>query len=217
MTIVFGITGSMAAGKSTCARSLKAEFEARARSVNLVDVDAIRGRLLSARGDRELHDRICEICRADLLLKGGGIDRLRLSELYYYDDALRIRYDAFWDVYLAGVVASELAAPADIKILDWALIAEKSALALTEFNIILVDCRREVQLDRMKDGDLPHEQVVRRIARQMSASEKEASILEQQRVAGRGWFLKISGETIDLKAQAKELVDSILRFPTVAQ
>jgi dephospho-CoA kinase len=138
----------------------------------------------------------------DLLGKGilagaGHVDRRELSNRYYYDPEAKRAVDQIVDPLLAKELEERVRrvqAGSAFVLLDWALLVERGALAIVDWNVLIVSCSPATQLERLAGGDLPMDQLMRRINLQWSNEEKRARAQEAQAAEGRGLLLEVSSE-----------------------
>lgn len=185
------ITGSMGCGKSATARAIGAAAATAGLRCNYVEADEARRALLEEGDLFGVQAEIAKRFGREVVRSGGGIDRAALASLTYSDDARRADLDALLDPILLAELRRLLSIDADLALLDWALVVEKGCLDLTDYNCLLVHCREETQLARLQGGDLPFEQVKRRIALQNTNFEKKAAILSSQARFLKGLYLEL--------------------------
>ena len=138
--------------------------------------------------------------------KEGGIDRQALAALVYSDRRRLAGLKKVLSPVLNGEISRRIKKTRGLVILESALAAEEKLLPLTNFNVLLVDCSRATRLKRLKNGDLPLRQVLKRISLQFPNHKKARAIQVQQRLAGRGDFFRIRTD----KAGFKENLSRIL-------
>ncbi len=194
---VIGLTGGIASGKSTAARTL-AELGAR-----VVDADEV-AREIVAPGQPAL----AEIVRAfgrDMLLPDGTLDRKRLGALVFADDDKRRQLNAITHPRIALETAARLGKLRD----DGVPVAVYEAALLVENGIhkgldglIVVACDEATQLRRLVDRDGFSEAEARaRIAAQASVAEK---------IAAATWVVDTSGPLAETKKQLARVWEEIL-------
>ncbi|HKA88269.1 MAG TPA: dephospho-CoA kinase [Haliangiales bacterium] len=171
MARIIGLTGGIASGKSTVARML-AELGA-----PVVDADALARRVVEP-GQPAFDDIVAEYGR-DVLLPDGAIDRKKLADIVFGDDARRRRLNAITHPRIAAAsraeVAAHAAAGANVVIYEAALLVE-NGIHRTLDGLIVVACSPEEQLRRLMARDGLDEAAARaRIAAQLPLAEKLAA------------------------------------------
>ena len=187
------VTGSIAAGKSTVCRHLQWTARQRGIPFKIVDVDKIRASLLENRckpSNARLQEKLRKCFGDKICARDGTISRRRLSDIVFHDRGALKLLNEILDPPLVSAVVRSLDADPGITVLDWALIAEKKLLWLTEYNALLVTCSFAAQSERLFGHDLPKKTCRRRIALQFPPQKKEAVIRAVQEEAGRGDFYR---------------------------
>lgn len=168
MTIVVGLVGGIASGKSTVAKLL-AE-----RGAEVIDADALAHRELER---EEVRDRVAaEFGREVLDAAGRAIDRKALGKRVFGDREALGRLEA---IVHPGVLraldqAIEGGGTGRVVVLDVPLIAETGALARCD-EVLFVDASREVREARAREvRGWPAGELERREAHQQPLGEKRA-------------------------------------------
>ena len=164
-----GLTGGIAIGKSFVARTL-AEL-----GCHVFDADKI-ARDVVAPGTPGYQLIVTEF-GTDVVASDGSIDRARLGQLIFSNEAKRQRLNAILhpiiiaeqDRLLASVEASD---PEGIAIIDATLMIETGSYKRFD-KLIVVHCEREAQIERlMRRNNLSREEAEARLAAQMPNEEK---------------------------------------------
>ena len=167
--LILGLTGSIAAGKSTVARMLLGKGAA------LVDADQV-SRDLTGPGSPVL-SRLVERFGSEILDSDGRLDRAVLALRVFNSpgdlEALtEITHPAIWKESLFRL--AELGAMHPVVVLMAPLLLEHGAEAIVD-QVWVVDLPLEEQLRRLTDRDgLPRDEAMRRIGSQMPAAAKAA-------------------------------------------
>lgn len=167
--LILGLTGSIAAGKSTVARMLLGKGAA------LVDADQV-SRDLTGPGSPVL-SRLVERFGSEILDSDGRLDRAVLALRVFNSagdlEALNeITHPAIWKESLFRL--AELGATHPVVVLMAPLLLEHGAEAIVD-QVWVVDLPLEEQLRRLTDRDgLPRDEALRRIGSQMPAAAKAA-------------------------------------------
>ncbi|MDT7542902.1 MAG: dephospho-CoA kinase [Acidobacteriota bacterium] len=164
-----GLTGSIAVGKSLVSTTL-AELGCR-----VLDADAT-ARAVVAPETRGLR-LVAEAFGSEVLRADGSLDRARLAGIVFADEEKRALLNAILHPLIIAAQDEwlrecERAEPRGIAIIDAALMIETESFRRFD-RLIVVHCRPDVQLERlMRRNDLTRVEAERRVAAQMSQSEK---------------------------------------------
>jgi len=167
--LILGLTGSIAAGKSTVARMLQGKGAA------LVDADQV-SRDLTGPGSPVL-SRLVERFGMQILDSEGCLDRAGLALRVFgsaedLQDLNAITHPAIWKESLFRL--ADLGAKSPVVVLMAPLLLEHGAEAIVD-QVWVVDLPLEEQLRRLTDRDgMPRDEALRRIDSQMPAAEKAA-------------------------------------------
>ncbi|MGG0736602.1 dephospho-CoA kinase [Niallia taxi] len=170
MTLIIGLTGGIASGKSTISNYL------RSLSLPIIDAD-VEARLAVEKGEAG-YSKIVEHFGTEILLEDGSLNRAKLGEIVFRDEKQR--------AVLNGIVHPEVRNRMNKKqneaiaeghmtvILDIPLLFENK-LDSTVDKTILVYVDTETQISRLIDRNkLSFEQAKLRIEAQMPLQEKKA-------------------------------------------
>ncbi|MED3962289.1 dephospho-CoA kinase [Niallia taxi] len=170
MTLIIGLTGGIASGKSTISNYL------RSLSLPIIDAD-VEARLAVEKGEPG-YSKIVEHFGTEILLEDGSLNRAKLGEIVFRDEKQR--------AVLNGIVHPEVRNRMNNKqneaiaeghmavILDIPLLFENK-LDSTVDKTILVYVDTETQISRLMDRNkLSLEQAKLRIEAQMPLQEKKA-------------------------------------------
>ncbi len=168
MGLRIGLTGGIASGKSTVARRL-AELGA-----VVIDADVLAREVVEpgTPGLAAIIDRF----GTDVLAADGRLDRARLGRLVFADPAARRDLEAIvHPAVRARAVEREQAAPPDAVVVQVIPLLVETQQQRNFDQIWVVDCRPEIQIDRMmaRDG-LTHAEAQARIAAQAGRDERLA-------------------------------------------
>jgi dephospho-CoA kinase len=161
MTIVIGLTGNIATGKSTVARLL-AELGA-----HVIDADQVAHRAIAPNGPA--YQAVLKAFGGDLAREDGTIDRQRLAELVFADPAALAKLEAIVHPAVFELIREEIhrvAATANPNEPQPVVVIE--AIKLVEAGLSITLC------DQVWVVIASPEQQVQRLARQRGMSETEA-------------------------------------------
>lgn len=170
------VTGGMGSGKSTLCKKLISGFKEDKISSTYLDVDVIRRNLIN---QSPIKETLIDKFGLSILTESNLIDKIVLSNLVFSSEETRIFFDQLIDPYIFEILSNNQS-KYEIKIIEWALIAEKQVWSLTKHNVIVIDCPRELQEQRLKDGDLSPKDINLRLDLQMSSLERINKIQSMQ-------------------------------------
>ncbi|MHA6166379.1 dephospho-CoA kinase [Bacillus mojavensis] len=168
MTLVIGLTGGIASGKSTVANML---IE---KGITVIDADIIAKQAVE-RG-MPAYRQIIDEFGEDILLENGDIDRRKLGALVFTNEQKRLALNSI----VHPAVREEMLKRRDESIanqetfvvLDIPLLFESKLESLVD-KIIVVSVTKELQLGRLiKRNQLTEEEALSRIRSQMPLEEK---------------------------------------------
>lgn len=162
-----GLTGGIGAGKSAVAARLAEQ------GAVLIDSDVLAREVVDV-GTEGL-SRIVTTFGASILAPDGGLDRARLAQRVFKDEAARARLEAIIHP-LVRARSQELAAaagPEAIVVNDVPLLAEVG-LAPSFDLVIVVTAPHDLRLERLEARGLPRDQALGRIAAQAPDELREA-------------------------------------------
>ncbi|MBR0602879.1 dephospho-CoA kinase [Bacillus safensis] len=168
MTLVIGLTGGIASGKSTVSQMIKEQ------GIRVVDADVIAKEAV-AKGTTALQ-QIVQTFGEDVLLPNGELNRQQLGAIIFSDEGKRKQLNAI----VHPEVRKEMLKQRDegvsqqetFVVLDIPLLFESQLESLVD-RIIVVYTTPELQLSRlMNRNDLSEEEALNRIHSQQSLEEK---------------------------------------------
>ena len=194
---VIGITGNIASGKSTVARM----FEA--LGARIIDADEI-ARIVVEPGEPAWKEIVGEFGK-DILEPGGAIDRKRLGDIVFGDEARRKRLNEITHPRIMerirGLVREYEKEKAPVVMIEAALIVEKGGLKDLIDALIVVTADEETQIRRLMEGKgYSREEAVSRLRAQMPAREK---------MIHGDYIIDNSGSLEDTRARAKAVSEAI--------
>jgi dephospho-CoA kinase len=199
---VFGLTGSIASGKSTFGRFLAA------LGAQVADADRLGHRLLWK--GRPAHRRVVAEFGPGVLGPRGGIDRRKLAGIVFRDAAARRRLEAILHPAIMARVhawADGLALTrARVAVLEAALLCESGMDDLLD-GCVVVLARPSIRVARLV-GARRHdeEEALRRVAAQWSDGRKAARA---------SWVVRNEGTLAELEREARRVWSEMLGHPAV--
>ncbi|HJV31891.1 MAG TPA: dephospho-CoA kinase, partial [Bacillales bacterium] len=170
MSLIIGLTGGIASGKSTVSNMLKE------MKITVIDAD-IEARLAVKKGE-PAYFRILQEFGSNLILPDGEIDRQKLGSIIFHDEQKRqlLNEIVHPEVRKRMLKKKEEATQngEKIVILDIPLLFESKLTYMVE-KIILVYVDENIQLQRlMNRNELTYDEATARIKSQMPITEKLA-------------------------------------------
>lgn len=170
MSLVIGLTGGIASGKSTVSNMIKE------MAITVIDAD-VEARLAVEKGEPAYQKIIAEF-GDDILLPSGDIDRQKLGSLIFHNAEKRLLLNGIVHPEVRKRMNNQVEAARmreeQIIVLDIPLLFESKLTHMVE-KTILVYVDRDIQLKRlMERNDLSLEDAEARIKSQMPLSDKVA-------------------------------------------
>ncbi|MFP3388575.1 dephospho-CoA kinase [Brevibacillus sp. SIMBA_040] len=169
MNMILGLTGGIATGKSTVTAML------RERGIPVIDADQIAREVVEP--GKPAYEAIVRHFGRDILLEDGQIDRKKLGEVVFSDEAERQKLNAIVHPEVRRVMRQEAevaeANGAQIVFMDIPLLYESKLQYLVE-KIVVVYAPSDMQLARMMERDeLDEEQAKKRLRAQFPIDQKK--------------------------------------------
>ncbi|WP_226604785.1 dephospho-CoA kinase [Bacillus cereus] len=168
MTVVIGLTGGIASGKSTVSEMF------RELSIPVIDADII-AREVVERG-KPAYNKIVEVFGAEVIQQDGELDRPKLGSIVFYNEEKRLQLNKI----VHPAVREEMNRQKEMYIkegmqaivLDIPLLFESKLTSLVD-RILVVAVTPDTQLERlMKRNGFSEEEATARIQSQMPLAEK---------------------------------------------
>jgi dephospho-CoA kinase len=198
MGVVIGVTGGIAAGKSTVARMFAG------LGADSVDADAIARETLSAGSEAEAEVNAAfgpAIIDAD-----GNIDRGKLADIVFSDDSAREKLNSITHPRIIRALEDRIkafrasAGPREVLIAEIPLLVEANLVGMVDKVIVVVAEQRAQQSRLQMRSALSEEQVERRIRSQMPACQKAEHA---------DWLIDTNGALQDTACQVKRIWDQL--------
>jgi len=160
-----GLTGGIASGKSTVANFFSD------LGVSIVDTDVIAREVVEP-GQPAL-DEIRENFGNEVIAENGSLDRSRLREIVFADDAMRTALEAILHPGIRDAAFEQADKAGGPYVIIVVPLLFESPMKQAMDRILVVDCDVEMQLRRLKSRDNETEEQARRmIAAQASRTER---------------------------------------------
>lgn len=194
---IYGLTGSIASGKSTVSNFFKE------LNIPIVDADIIAKEVVEI--GQPAYVKIVDVFGSQILLENGDINRSLLGSIIFNDKEKRLQLNSIVHPEVRREMVKQadtyLAMGEPLVILDIPLLYEGNSIELVE-KVIVVSVSEETQIERlMKRNDLTKEDALLRIASQIPVKEKEARA---------DYVIDNNGDFEDTKRQVVELLNKII-------
>ncbi|WHY84960.1 dephospho-CoA kinase [Neobacillus novalis] len=196
MSLVIGLTGGIASGKSTVSKMFK-EMD-----IPVVDAD-VEARLAVEKGE-PAYNKIIAVFGAEILMENGEIDRPKLGSIIFHQAEKRSLLNEIVHPEVRRRMMEQIAAAKqnreDVIVLDIPLLFESKLTYMVD-KTILVYVDNETQLQRLIDRN------------QLSGVDAEARVRSQLPLADK---VKLADEVIDnngtVEETKKQLLDLLHRW-----
>ncbi|MCY7801046.1 dephospho-CoA kinase [Bacillus haynesii] len=195
MTLVIGLTGGIASGKSTVAQMFQQ------CGITVVDADVIAKEAVEQ--GMPAYQKIAETFGQGVLLETGDIDRRKLGEIVFANEEKRLQLNAIVHPEVRKMMIKQrdeaIRAGERFVVLDIPLLYESGLEHLTD-KVIVVWVPKELQLERlMKRNRFNEDEALNRIHAQHSLDEKKKRA---------DAVIDNSGSLKDTEAQLHQLLDT---------
>ncbi|MBU8684661.1 dephospho-CoA kinase [Bacillus haynesii] len=195
MTLVIGLTGGIASGKSTVAQMFQQ------CGITVVDADVIAKEAVEQ--GMPAYQKIVETFGQGVLLETGDIDRRKLGEIVFANEEKRLQLNAIVHPEVRKMMIKQrdeaIRAGERFVVLDIPLLYESGLEHLTD-KVIVVWVPKELQLERlMKRNRFNEDEALNRIHAQHSLDEKKKRA---------DAVIDNSGSLKDTEAQLHQLLDT---------
>lgn len=162
--LIVGVTGSLAAGKSTVAGMLCA------KGAHCLDADRISHDIL--RNDEGVKSKVIGLFGEDVLT-GQGVDRRKLADKVFFDNGnLKKLCEVLHPLIISSIQQQAAQVEGDMIIVDAPLLIETGLKDFVDV-IIVVTCGEETSINRAIDRGISREEAENILKNQMPVSEKE--------------------------------------------
>ncbi|PEV06409.1 dephospho-CoA kinase [Bacillus thuringiensis] len=168
MTVVIGLTGGIASGKSTVSEMF------RELSIPVIDADVIAREVVEQ--GKPAYNKIVEVFGAEVLQQDGELDRPRLGSIVFYNEEKRLQLNKIVHPAVREEMNRQkemyIKEGAQAVVLDIPLLFESKLTSLVD-RILVVAVKPHTQLERlMKRNNFSEEEATARIQSQMPLEEK---------------------------------------------
>jgi len=179
----FGIIGNIAAGKTHTAKQLGAIAKEEGVSFVHLEVDQIRREILVnslQQNHLELRKKLTEELELPIKNSPYWIPGELLGEAIFSEPKKMAAYKKLINPEILKELR-HLAKGHDIVAIEWAMLMEDGWVSFVQNNLLLVHCSEEKQTERLKETDLPLEQLKKRISFQPSLQERRKTVEGNQK------------------------------------
>lgn len=208
--LVIGLTGDIAAGKSTLAEELVVAGQLRGIPVHNIDMDKMGHQILAGEGIGEpMHKELVRNLTArfsDVIVDGVVIDRQKLAEKVFGDNEALGYLNSSMKKPMAVLLRRVVKDKKGLLLLNGALLADAGMLGLCNFRCVLCEVEPAEQNRRLAQRGLSPSQIQERLSAQFSGAKK-ASLIEREisrNKFGKIWRYQVNGST------PSDLLDAIL-------
>ncbi|WP_439021443.1 dephospho-CoA kinase [Bacillus thuringiensis] len=193
MTVVIGLTGGIASGKSTVSEMF------RELSIPVIDADVIAREVVEQ--GKPAYNKIVEVFGAEVLQQDGELDRPKLGSIVFYSEEKRLQLNKI----VHPAVREEMNTQKEMYIkkgvqavvLDIPLLFESKLTSLVD-RVLVVAVTPNTQLERlMKRNNFSEEEAKARIQSQMPLEEKVKNADE---------VINNDGTIMETKTQLQEIL-----------
>ncbi|MDF2902924.1 MAG: coaE [Bacillus sp. (in: firmicutes)] len=168
MSLIIGLTGGIASGKSTVTRMLQEQ------NIPVIDAD-VEAHLVVEKGEKAYYD-IVSYFGKDILMEDGSIDRIKLGSIIFPDKEKRTVLNNIVHPAVRGRMIQKkdqyLALGHNIVVLDIPLLFESKLTYMVD-KVVVVYVDEQTQLDRlMARNGFTKEEAMSRISSQLPLNEK---------------------------------------------
>lgn len=196
-TLKVGLTGGLASGKSTVGRWLE---EA---GLRVVDADEIVASLYEPEGIGSA--RVRELFGDSVLKADGAVDRVKLAERVFSDEASRRRLEAEIHPLVGEAFARIAESTRGIVILEATLLVESGLAPLFDI-VVTVEADQETRRQRAIRRGLSEQEAAARLAAQGTG---------ESRRDGAHRTIRNDGSMPDLRAQVDALIDDLRELASI--
>ncbi len=176
MAKAVGITGQMATGKSRLAVTFADYLADRGVAARILSIDSIRRYMMTA---SPLHMGLRKRIAAhfSVPLSASGFDLQQLAAAVFRDEQGPVDFWRIAGGEILSAVKNEIKGDG-VYLIEWARLAEDGFLPLVD-KVVVTHCAPEVQKRRLAGGDLPLDQVQKRLGLQATAAATAAMLAAQ--------------------------------------
>lgn len=169
MTVVLGITGGIATGKSTVSEIFQSH------NIPVIDADQIAREIMMP--NSLALNQIKKVFGSEVFCSNGELDRQKLGQIIFYSQEKRQQLNHITGPLIRKIILSRreeyLKEKVPVLVLDIPLLYESNYLAYVDLTLV-VYVPKEVQLERLMERDgITKEEAMRKITSQMPIEKKK--------------------------------------------
>ncbi|MFC1696778.1 dephospho-CoA kinase [Nanoarchaeota archaeon] len=210
--ILLGITGSIGCGKTYTCNLLKEIAENNEMENSYLSIDTIRRNILGTNPKyEEVRLDLIDFFGNKIQKQDGSICGKELGEYIFNDSLLMQVFKAYTHKAIKDNFEDELKENKGITFVEWALLVEDNYLQFVNGNVLVVTCDYDIQIKRLSSGDLPLDQIKKRIENHYSNEKKISHIKQFQKAIGKGQLYVFDTTKNPKKKQYEELFENIIK------
>lgn len=185
MKKIIGITGSIGSGKSYAVNIFKQICKEKNIKAIFIDVDDVRRDIL----DKE------------------KINRVELNKRIYTSKEEMEKYKNFINPKIKKYLENQINTNDELIFIEWALLIEDNFFDIVD-KIIMIDCKQNVQISRLENGDLGKENIIKRINLQLTNLEK----IEKIRTLNKEFCIVDTSANPEIKVYREIFEKEVLKY-----
>jgi dephospho-CoA kinase len=174
-TLTIAIAGSIASGKTTLCKNIQRIADNSSVLLQLLNYDYFRRGILSGvfeESSLQVKSHLFSEFGSEVINSNNNIHYLRVAEIIFSDAAALNTFNNIIDPFILDEMRKAVISNVDVILVEWPCIIERGLLSFCHNNVILVQCRNELRMQRLCSSDLSEEQVKRRINLQASDAQR---------------------------------------------
>src|SRR5512133_157670 len=196
---IIGVTGEIGTGKSFLSKSFLELGEKHKIETHHIDLDVIGHQILEDLTEPQyvkIRSQIIGTFGNEIADPDGMINRKKLGQAVFNDAKALTKLNAFLKKPILVRLKRELYGKSGLIILNSALLIETGTVNVCNNNVILLECSKETQEERLLERGLTKAQIKRRLESQYSFLEKKKiiEIAINNDNHGRLWIVRNDGK-----------------------
>jgi dephospho-CoA kinase len=213
---LLGVTGSYKCGKTYTCRQLVKIGEEKGIRMHHIKLDSIRKEILGVDAkyddvkEKFLYTDTFGKSHKHIMRSDGSINRPMLKSIILNDEAAHKEYRLILIATEMKMFNSFAYTRNGIILFEWAMLVEEEYLPIVNYNALLLYCKPEDQLERIRKVNRDIEEKILKIEQQMPYEEKKKSILKAQSRTHEGDFYEFETHGKIAKSQYVSLLEQIV-------
>jgi dephospho-CoA kinase len=184
---LLGVTGSIGCGKTYASEIFGKIAENQNISTLFVNVDCFRRVVLGTdiyfENERKM---LVDNFGKTIQKQDGSICGKELGQIIFYDPQAMEDFRSIICPAVNSSITDAIKTKNGLLFIEWACLVEDGLLPLVEGNVLVAACNYQTQIKRLSGGDLPIDQIEKRIAYQLNNSEIIEKIQSYQNETMKG-------------------------------